>query len=127
MSYSAIARRTTEVFTPDALLLTTDGVRTKKRTLVSGQNLARGAVLGIITTGGRLTLSASAASDGSQTPRYILAESCNASAADAECVVYETGSFNGAAMILGAGHTLASIEQGLRSNGIFFQTIQTGA
>lgn len=127
MSYSAIAKRTTEVFTPDALLLSTANVRTKKRTLVSGQNLARGAVVGIITTGGKLTLSASASSDGSQTPQYILAEACNASAADAECLVYETGEFNGAALILGAGHTLASIEQGLRSKGIYFQTIQTGA
>jgi hypothetical protein len=124
MSYSAIAKRTTEVFTPDALLISTEHVRTKKRTLVSGQNLARGAVLGIITTGGKLTLSASAAGDGSNTPRYILAEACNASAADAECVVYETGEFNSAALILGAGHTLASIEQGLRGQGIYFQTIQ---
>lgn len=127
MSYSAVAKRTTEVFTPDALLLSTANVRTKKRTLASGQNLARGAVLGIITSGGNLTLSASAAVDGSQTPRYVLAEACNASAGAAECLVYETGEFNGAALVLGAGHTLASIEQGLRSQGIYFQTIQTGA
>jgi hypothetical protein len=127
MSYSAVAKRTTEVFTPDALLTSTANVRTKKRILNAGQNLARGAVLGIITTGGDLTLSASAAADGSQTPAFILAEPCNASAADTECIVYETGEFNSAALILGAGHTLASIEQGLRSRGIYFQTIQTGA
>jgi hypothetical protein len=124
MSYSAVAKRTTETFTPDALLLSAANVRTKKRTLLSGQNLARGAVLGIITTGGRMTLSASAAVDGSQTPRYILVEAVNATAGDAECLVYETGEFNGAALVLGAGHTLATIEQGLRGNGIYFQTIQ---
>lgn len=124
MSYSAVAKRTTEVFTPDALLLSTANVRTKKRILNAGQNLARGAVLGIITTGGDLTLSLSASVDGSQTPAYILAEPCNATAADTECVVFETGEFNGAALILGASHTLATIEQGLRSRGIYFQTIQ---
>lgn len=124
MSYSAVAKRTTETFTPDALLLSAANVRTKKRTLLSGQNLARGAVLGIITTGDRMTLSASAAVDGSQVPRYILVEAVNATAGDAECIVYETGEFNGAALVLGAGHTLATIEQGLRGNGIYFQTIQ---
>ena len=123
MSYSAVAKRTSEVFTPDALLLSTANVRTKKRILITGQNLARGAVLGTITTGGKLNLSLSAAVDGSQTPQYILAEPCNATAADAECIVFETGEFNSAALILGTAHTLATIEQGLRSKGIYFQTI----
>lgn len=124
MSYSAVAKRTSEVFTPDALLLSTANVRTKKRTLITGQNLARGAVLGIITASGKVNLSLSAAGDGSNTPQYILAEAVNATAADQECLVYETGEFNSAALILGAGHTLATIEQGLRSKGIYFQTIQ---
>ena len=124
MSYSAVAKRTSEVFTPDALLLSTANVRTKKRTLLSGQNLARGAVLGSITANSKVLLSLSAAADGSQTPNYILAEACNATAGDTECLVYETGEFNGAALTLGTAHTLASIEQGLRSKGIYFQTIQ---
>ena len=85
-----------------------------KGVLISGQNLVRGAVLGKITTGGKLTLSLSASSDGSQVPFAILAHDCDASAADKECIVYEAGTFNELALTLGTAHTIASIRAGLR-------------
>ena len=92
---------------------------TRKFTLLAGQNLPAGAVLGRITTSGKLTLSASGASDGSQAPTAILAEACDASAGDRECLVYESGDFNELALTLGTGHTIASIRDGLRDLSIF--------
>lgn len=56
-------------------------------TLISGQNLEAGAVLGKITTGGKYTAWADAASDGSQTVAGILYAKVDASAGDAPCCV----------------------------------------
>lgn len=87
-------------------------------TLISGQNLVRGAVLGKITSGGKYNLSLSTASDGSQTPDLILAEDTDASAGDKVCMAYERGDFNVNALTLGASHTVASIKEGLRDKNI---------
>ena len=85
-------------------------------------NLKRGAVLGRITANGKFVLSASAAADGSQTPVAILAEDADATSADQVTVAYLTGEFNASALTLGAGHTIASITEGLRDRGIFLKT-----
>lgn len=90
----------------------------KKVTLVSGQNLARGAVLGKITANSKYNLSLAAASDGSQTPDLILAEDCNASSGDKEALAYSRGDFNINGLTIGTGHTAASIAEGLRAKGI---------
>lgn len=109
----------TGVFTPDALvaqnanLLVHDSI-----TLITGQNLLRGTVLGKITASGKYTKSLSAAGDGSQTPAAILAIDCDATAADKTTVAYFRGDFMGNELILGASHTLASIKAGLRTANI---------
>lgn len=51
-------------------------------TLVSGQNLAAGAVVGIITASGKYTIYSNAAADGSQAAAGILLGAVNASAGD---------------------------------------------
>lgn len=100
-------------YTPDELVVQVD--IGEKRTIVSGAGvLKRGTVLGKITTGGKLTKSASASSDGSQVPYCILAEDVDATSADADTIVYMGGTFNQNALILGTGHTLASIYDALR-------------
>ncbi|MDP9176694.1 MAG: head decoration protein [Gemmatimonadota bacterium] len=68
--------------------------------------------------GEKYKLSASAAVDGSETPDVILVQDCDASAGDAEALVYTRGDFNSNALTLGAGHTVASIREGLRGKGI---------
>lgn len=113
------ASLTKETYSPDLLVVRGDNLRSEKVTLVTGQNLQRGAVLGKITVGGKYKLSASAAGDGSQTPNRILAQDCDATAADAEALVYYTGDFNDSQVTLGAGHTVASIREGLRALGIY--------
>jgi hypothetical protein len=87
-------------------------------TLISGQNLVRGAVLGKITASGKYNLSLSAAVDGSQTPDLILAEDCDASGGDKPALAYSRGDFNENALTIGTAHTAASIREGLRAKGI---------
>lgn len=112
-------------YTPDALVAGDQiGLTHRSVTLVSGQNLLRGALLGKITSGGKYTLSLSASSDGSQTPDVILAEDCDASGGDKTALVYETGVFNTNAMNIGASHTAASVREGLRAKGIHLVTGQ---
>ena len=90
--------------------------------VVDTGNLVRGSVLGRITATGKWVLSASAASDGSQVPRAILAEDADASSADKTTVAYFTGEFNATALTFGAGHTAASTTDALRDVGIFLKT-----
>jgi hypothetical protein len=87
-------------------------------TIVSGQNLTRGSVLGKITASGKFTLSLTASGDGSEIPDAVLAEDIDASAGDAQAVVYFSGEFNTKALTLGAGHTIESISTPLRSKNI---------
>lgn len=90
----------------------------RKATLVSGQNLKRGALLGRITASGKYALSAKAATDGSQDPAAVLAHDADASGGDTETLVYERGDFNEAALTLGAGHSADTVRQALRALGI---------
>lgn len=101
-----------------------ENVVARKITIISGQVLARGAVLGKITASSKYNLSLSAAGDGSQTPDLILAEAVDASGGDKEGLAYEAGIFNANALTLGAAHTVASIQEGLRLKGIHLVTAQ---
>lgn len=56
-------------------------------TLITGQNLVAGTVVGIITASGKATILAPAAADGSQIAVGILAFDCNATAADQQAVI----------------------------------------
>lgn len=121
-SYFEPARTVSAAFNHDNLIAG-DAVNAVTESIVLDTgNLKRGAVLGRITATGKLVLSASAAADGSQTPVAILAEDADATAADQTTVAYFTGEFNTAALTLGAGHTIASITEGLRDRGIFLKT-----
>lgn len=108
-----------DVWTPrDNLFAGDENPFERKGTLAAGENRLRGTVLGRVTAGGQLKMSLAAAGDGSQTASVILAHDCDATAAAAECVFYEAGTFNENALTLGAGHTVASIREGLRALGI---------
>ncbi|MBK8159137.1 MAG: head decoration protein [Rhodospirillaceae bacterium] len=96
---------------------------TRDITLISGQNLGRGALLGKITASGKYTLSLSASGDGSQVPCALLVHDTNATAGDQKTAIYESGEFNAAAIAIGAGHTIASVRDGLRDLGIHLKAI----
>lgn len=89
----------------------------RKVTIKSGQNLVRGAVIGK-DGDAKYLLSLSASNDGSQTPDLVLAEDCNATAGDTQALAYARGDFAAQALTVGAGHTVASITEGLRAKGI---------
>ena len=91
----------------------------RKVTILSGQNLAVGAVLGKITATSKHILSLSAAVDGSQNVDMVLAHACDASAADKEAMAYFTADgIPASALVLGAAHTAASIREAFRDKGI---------
>ncbi len=112
-------------FTPDNLLAGDYPRVTDTVTLVSGQNLGRGAVLGKITASGKYTLSLAAAEDGSEDPCAVLAAATDASGGDKKTAIYQTGEFNQDALTFGTGHskTTAATRDALRALGIFLKTI----
>lgn len=113
----------TETFNPDNLIAGDIALRTESITVISGQTLTRGAVLGAITASGKYNLSLSAAGDGSQVPTAILAEDVDASGGDVTNVpVFVRGDFNTNALTIGAGHTEATIKPILRDGGIFIKS-----
>lgn len=121
---STAAGVTTEgTFNPDNLFAGGLPVSTRKVTIASGANLTRGAVLGLVTATGKYKLSAAAAGDGSEVPDCILLTDAAAAAADKDAMVAFTGEYNEAKLTLGAGHTIASIRQGLRKIGIFIKKV----
>lgn len=101
-------------YTPDNLLAGGDpSAQAEEITLVSGESVVRGEVLGIITASGKAAASVAASTDGSENPRLIAAEDMDASLADKKMHVYTRGRFNQDQLTIGAGHTAASIKQGL--------------
>ena len=112
-------------FNLDGLLIGEHPVTSRQITLLTGQNLARGAVLGKITATGKYILSLSAAVDGSEVPDAVLAEATDATAADVATPAYFTGGFDESKLVLGTAHTAASIREGLRVKGIHLINVQT--
>jgi hypothetical protein len=119
-----MASFSTGVFTPDRLVAGEDEILSRKVTILSGQNLVRGAVLGKVTASGKYVLSLSGSSDGSEVPDAILAMDTDASGGDKEAMAFFTGRFNESALTLGASHTAASIREGLRVKGIHLVSVQ---
>lgn len=111
--------QTEGTFTPDNLSAGDYPVRTRKVTIISGQTLVRGAAVGLITASSKWNLSLSAASDGSQVIRGILAEDIDASAGDKEAVIYISGDFNEDAITFGTAHTAATARESLRDQNIY--------
>jgi hypothetical protein len=108
-----------ESFTPDQLHTGDFPIRTRDITVLSGQNLTRGALLGRITASGKYVLSLSASVDGSEVPDAILAEDADASGGDKLGIVYIAGDFNQDALIYGTGHSAASVKDTLRGKSIY--------
>ena len=113
-----------ETFTPDNLIAGQTPIIGDGAVLLSGQNVTRGTLLGKITTGGKLKLSASASTDGSEVPYAVAAADTNATSGDTNIPVYLAGEFNANAVTFGTGHTLASTKAALRDKGIFLRTVQ---
>ena len=120
-----LATFTSDTFVPDGLVARNAALLVSEPiVLITGQNLVRGALLGKITASSKYTLSLSASADGSQVPVAVLVHDCDATAADANTLGYTRGDFMAEKLVLGAGHTLASVKDGLQDRGIFTFTTQ---
>ncbi len=103
-----------DIYTPDNLLADVHlPYSAEVVTIKQGEVLSRGSVIGKITAEGKYILSLEAASDGSETPKRILAEDVDATGADVEAIAYKSGAFNLNYMTLGTGHTFATIKDPL--------------
>lgn len=88
-------------------------------TVLSGQVITRGTLMGMITASGKWIKSLSAAADGSQVPAAILANDVDATAGDkTNSLIFTSGEFNERKVVFGAAHTAATTRDALRKIGI---------
>ena len=99
-----------------------DNTVTDGGVLSSGENLVAGDLLGKVTATGKLLLSLSAASDGSEVPYCVLGSDVDATSADTACPIILGGEINSDSVTFGTGHTAASTKDALRGLGIFLKT-----
>lgn len=116
-------------FTPDPqLLLPGSRPRFQNFKLLGGLTLLKGSVLGLITASNKLTLSASAAGDGSQNPIAVLDrdlatfDTDGVTGLDTNFDVMVNGAvLNPAALVLGTGMTTAAVITALLARGFTFR------
>jgi len=119
---------TAEAYLPDQLIAGRFPLVTDTVTIVSGSGVVkRGTVLGKITASGKFTTCLNAASDGSQTPSVILADTVDATSADVSAGVYLAGEFNTNAMTFGTGTTIANSKDTLRDSNIYLKSAVSAA
>ncbi|OHD22456.1 MAG: hypothetical protein A2Y38_24955 [Spirochaetes bacterium GWB1_59_5] len=111
-----------ENYNPDKLLAGDYPMVTDIVTILTGQNLVRGTLLGKVTATGKYIKCDSAAVDGSQSPQAILSEACDASAADKQAVVFLSGAFNQGAVTFGGADTAATHRSALRDLNIYLKS-----
>ncbi len=121
MSYP-IPQMNQEFYAPDRLVAGDLKLVTDTGICSTGQVLARGALVGIVTASGEYILSLPGATDGSQNPCGVVAKAVDATAAATNTVIYQTGEFDDSVVIFGAGHTAASTKVALAAKGIFLKT-----
>lgn len=117
---------TSGTYTPDKLIAGNSSLlHAIPVTVLAGQTLLRGALLGKITASGKYVLSLTAAVDGSQAPAAILVDDCTA-VADKAAMAYIRGDFADAGVTFGAAHTVDTTRDALRDLGIFIVKAQGG-
>lgn len=108
-------------FDPNGILDNEYGLFYVNGTLITGQNLVRGAVVGQIIASGKYTLALSASSDGSQVPKGIMVADTDATSGDATCSIYTQGGFITNKLTFGAGITAAAVRDACASKGLFLK------
>jgi len=114
----------TDINTEDNLIFDISIPRKKRTvTLLTGNVVTRGTVLGRVTASGKYIASLAAASDGSQLlgKAVIADQDRDATAADLKIIVYETGHFNQLEMDFGTHDPdTEAVRESLRGIGIFY-------
>lgn len=89
--------------------------------IAAGQKLARGAVLGQVTTTSEYLLCKAAAEDGSQTPAVILDQDVDTTDGAKSAPIRLTGQVLGSQLTFGEGLTLATAKAALRPLCLFIR------
>jgi hypothetical protein len=107
-------------YTPDNLLAGGFPRVTGWGSIASGAGvLARGTVLGQLTTGGNLKAVDSSQTDGTQNPYAVLAEDTDATSADVPAPLFLTGEFDQNRLVFGGSDTVDTHRKALRALSIF--------
>ncbi len=85
---------------------------------VAGDGFTVAITIAAPSNNGKYKMSASAAVDGSQAPVVILAEDCDASAADKVTIAHFAGNFDENGLTYGTGWTASGVREALRDLGI---------
>ena len=112
-----------ETFIPDQLIAGGLKLVTATVTLSGSGKIARGTVLGQISTSGSAAykISTTGASDGSQNPVAILADNADTTSGNVTCGVYLMGEFDENYIIFDLSWTADSLLVPLRKVGIFLK------
>lgn len=116
-----------ETMNYDNLLASDYPAVTDIKTIASGQNLAKGTVLGKITAGGKYAIVDNSKVDGTEVADCILAEDCDASGGDKQAVVFLSGAFNENALTFGGDDTADDHRATLRDKNIYLKKSVTTA
>jgi len=90
--------------------------------IASGNKLARGTVLGIVTASGKAVAVDSSKNTGVELPYAVLANDTDATAADVLAPIYLTGEYNGHKLIFGGSDTSDTHKTACRKIGIFIKS-----
>ena len=110
----------TQTYTPENLLAGGTQLVTETATILDGETLALGEIVGKVTATGKLKALNTEASDGTETPYGILAEAASPSGADGTSLVYLKGEFRINA-VTSATSTPAAQKSNLRLLGIYLK------
>jgi hypothetical protein len=110
----------TQTYTPENLLAGGTQLVSETATILDGQTLALGEIVGKVTATGKIKALNTAGTDGSETPYGILAEAAAASGADATSLVYLKGEFRINA-VTSATSTPVEQKSNLRLLGIYLK------
>lgn len=94
----------------------------EKETLASGSVYEQYSALGRVTATGKLVLSDSAASDGSEKVVAFLPFAMDATGGDVDVGVFKAGMFNADLLVLGDAHTVQTVKADLEGTPLFLRS-----
>lgn len=115
----------TQTYAPGDLLIGDQPIKTVPVTILSGEELKRGDVIGKVTASKKYILSLAAAGDGSEVPTLILAVDVDATVGDVKAVAYASCEVDDSKLVFGTGHTIVTFDEALRDSAapIYLKTL----
>lgn len=103
-----------------SLVLENRGYPPVSMTILTGQDLKKGSVLGVITSGGKLKLTDSTSTDGSEDPEYVLLKDLDTTSGDATAQreLLAAGIVNANQLVFGGTDDVGDHHTALKAAGI---------